>query len=984
MPQLASAAITLSTTNATIRGSGLDFFNLANDTESVSDSSLFTSFNHSVHATTHGHSGVELDDFASQDTEINLDSAGDTLTIKSSGSFSINHKAPDPVDRENIQSSASSDLEIQFCIDEPHSFSASASGQIQAPNGSFTNGRFKNFFFAGFVGVVLPASNGVGTGLIVMATVNTDIPDAPSGGTNSSGVLPAGCYFVEADLDPNPGLISPLFVPADPDKTKQNPPTASGSYQLQVNVGPEPAPDTVHLFPWIGPSGGGFGNQANWKPDNGIPTFVDGSEVDTALFQGLGTLTVDLSSSAASSRSAPAPASAPTPVGQCAGVVTRAIGRLEVDNTRELEPLSGTLALDSLSFSEPSLTVLDGGRLEVDQSAVCVQNALIGGGGRGDNFVDVSNPGFFQTLGRLSVGQSAPALLSVSNGGVAQSEEVRLGDGSQTGAAEVDDATWNTGNIAVGFQSTGELTIQNAASMTSEQGFVASQLPGGPVPGFGSKDVCLGRTGTAGGVEVKGTNSSWTLQNLFIGPLGCVDVSENALVNAVAGDTGLGDVLVGANDSGQAHLLVNNGGALIAANSLTIGDGGAADLILLATGGSEVVTDGLIIGKGDSTATFGDGEVVVHGDDAVTTPSLTSNFVDIGNSGGSGSLKLDRGAIMLTDTTAEVGVNGLGIVSLNGDEGNTTWQIGNSLTIGGASSNGNGLVIVGNSTIDVGSASSPGSVTVNRFGTLTGNAGNLNKVLTHSGTVTNNGRIEGPMELDGNYDPSSTGTLDSTISGLHKVPASSSSETVIKQSIKTPPLPPQGPIVITGNADLTNTTLELSFVNGFAPKQGAAFQVVQVSGTASGNFANVKIDGLAPGASFSVDPVSGMATALNDTAALPVVTLKGPTKLKESSKGGAKLIFSRKGATTNQITVNYRVGGTAQNGIDYGTLPGSAVIPAKKKSVTVAIIPYNDGRFKPDGTIDITLLPGDGYSVGLKSSISVLLAHVDPKTKKKK
>jgi hypothetical protein len=239
------------------------------------------------------------------------------------------------------------------------------------------------------------------------------------------------------------------------------------------------------------------------------------------------------------------------------------------------------------------------------------------------------------------------------------------------------------------------------------------------------------------------------------------------------------------------------------------------------------------------------------------------------------------------------------------------------------------------------------------------------------------------MELHGDYDPSSTGTLAFTISGLFKVSASSSSKTAIKQSIKTPP-PPQGPIVITGNADLTNTTLELSFVNGFAPKQGNAFQVVQVSGTASGNFANVKIDGLAPGASFSVDPVSGMATALNDTAALPVVTLKGPTKLKESSKGGAKLTFSRKGDATNQITVNYRVGGTAQNGIDYGTLSGSAVIPAKKKSVTVAIIPYNDGRFKPDGTIDITLLPDDGYSVGLKSSISVLLAHVDPKTRKTK
>jgi T5SS/PEP-CTERM-associated repeat protein len=963
----AIATITLQgQSQARLEVSGIDGITLATDHQRVDAVVPFTTFNPSLQSTIHGHQGVELDIAASQNTAATLAPDGSSLTITSSGSFAINHKAPNASDRTELDSNTISVMELTFCNDTPASFCASGSAVFQAPTALIPGSSFTHFSSSSIT-VGISDIVGFDTGFALQFGLDQKVP-VSSGSSSSSLLLPAGCWELDADFFG--GLKSPQIIPPDPAKAAANPPTASGNYQLMIEVGPEPPPGNV--FPWVGSSGGGFGNAANWKPDNDIPSFVDGSRSDTALFQNLRTpLTVDLSSSAAA---APPPVGVAAPVGQCAGVVTRSIGNLQVDNVQLLEPINGTLALDSLSLDQPSLTVLNGGLLSLDKSALCAQHALIGGGGKTSK-VEVTGSGFLQTIGRLSVGRGGIGALDFFNSGVVQSDEVRLGDGDSSGSADVSDATWNTGNIAVGFQSTGELTIENAGLVNSEQGFVASQLPGGPDPGLGSSSgsSCLGRKGSAGGVEVRGANSTWSLQNLFIGPLGCVEVTQGGLLKAIAGDTGLGDVLIGSDDGGNARLLVSNGGSLATANELVVGDGGAAQLVLTEAGGSQVnVAQELAIGNGGTTETFGEGHVTVNGagTGTDTVPSLTSNAIDIGVDGGTGSFDLNSGALVKTSTTARVGTDGVGQVRLNGPAA-TTWQIGQSLTIG------SGFVAVADSIVDIGTDSAPGQIVING-GNLAG-SGQVNIVLTHGGTITNNGLIQAPLGISGNYLGSSTGKIIGKIAGLASSPAVAPTRAV--SAAKTP-APPQGPIVISGNADFTNTTLELSFVNGFAPKQGNAFQVVQVTGTATGAFANVQIDGLAPGASFAVDPATGNATAMTDTAALPVVTIKGPKTVKESAKAGAKLTFTRKGDTSAPMTVNYQVSGSATNGIDYATLPGTFVIPAKKKSATLAILPYNDGYFEPTETIEVELLPGDQYSVGLTSKVSIDLLNVDPKIKK--
>ncbi|HET6228215.1 MAG TPA: choice-of-anchor L domain-containing protein [Bacteroidia bacterium] len=64
--------------------------------------------------------------------------------------------------------------------------------------------------------------------------------------------------------------------------------------------------------------------------------------------------------------------------------------------------------------------------------------------------------------------------------------------------------------------------------------------------------------------------------------------------------------------------------------------------------------------------------------------------------------------------------------------------------------------------------------------------------------------------------------------------------------------------------------------------------------------------------------------------------------------------FCRTGDRTNPYVVNYTIGGTAVNGVDYQTLPGSVTIPAGQECATVEVVPMPSGSPKPLKTIEIT------------------------------
>lgn len=67
--------------------------------------------------------------------------------------------------------------------------------------------------------------------------------------------------------------------------------------------------------------------------------------------------------------------------------------------------------------------------------------------------------------------------------------------------------------------------------------------------------------------------------------------------------------------------------------------------------------------------------------------------------------------------------------------------------------------------------------------------------------------------------------------------------------------------------------------------------------------------------------------------------------------------------STEDITVNYTISGTAAAGSDYSTLSGSAVIPAGKNSVPVSVDVMNDDIIEPTETVIATLADGSSTNV---------------------
>jgi hypothetical protein len=77
----------------------------------------------------------------------------------------------------------------------------------------------------------------------------------------------------------------------------------------------------------------------------------------------------------------------------------------------------------------------------------------------------------------------------------------------------------------------------------------------------------------------------------------------------------------------------------------------------------------------------------------------------------------------------------------------------------------------------------------------------------------------------------------------------------------------------------------------------------------------------------------------------PTVTVQATQNTANEETGAtATFTVSRNGPTTNPLTVNYAVTGTALAGVDVQTLPGSVTIPAGSSSTAITVSPLDDGR----------------------------------------
>jgi T5SS/PEP-CTERM-associated repeat protein len=995
----AGADITV-TSSASLQARATDFFTFPGHQDSVSVPDA-TVFKDTAAVDVIGHGTVRMHVTSDQDTTVDLQDP-DTLTVRTTQAFGIAHNANDH-DRQNLTSEATSNLSVSVCTTKRATFLFSASGQVNASPDGFGSGQSKGFYASGFA----QASFG-GQELIVGVHVTggpNDSPAPPSGARTGQGTLDPGCYqlstFMEANFTSpllcknSTGVCQPFQIPPDPNN---NPPTAQGSVTLELRVQTKPQDDDEDIT-WVGPTGGAFDDPNNWNPPK-VPT-ITATESDSALFTGSSALDVDLSALAA--LTAPSGrALAPRAAG------SRTAGRLRVKRLRNLRLVGGSVVLDDRSLDRVSVVVGGNSALEIDNGTVIARTVRLGEDG-GLGRILLTSPQAFFTADLLIDGANGKGVMDVRGGGNADVTEVRIGgSNAAAGSASVDGdgSLWTTGKMKVGFAGLGELDIENGGSVTTTEAVVDAGLPPGPQPPFGSDgNACLGR-GAGAGVEVSGKSaqsSAWHVDTLSVGGLGCVEIQNEGGI--VSGEHGGGDVLVGTTETGEAQLLVNEGAALVVGGRLVIGESGPAKLLLVdAVDHSAVVNVAGALLIGQSLPPAGHGRIFINGD-LNDAQLLTSNSLRVPDGDtGTGELTMSSGAHITTTTTAEIGTDGTadanahggqGVVEVDGFSGHpelTRWSIGTSLTIGGATGPVTGQLLIRDATVAVGIPPAAGSITIRPGGAVSG-LGQDNDLITNGGPIVNDGTIVAPVFLGGTYDPSSHGRIVQTNGGQPATPlpvpqlvaggsgaAGASLGSVTTSAVKAPP-PPNGPVVFGGDADISNTTLVLQFVNGFAPHQGDVLPVFEAHGQLTGQFADVQIVGLAPGAGFDVDPQTGMASSLTDTVALPVVTIKAPAKLKESAKKGAKVKFARGGATTDPLTVQYRLGGSAEPGIDYAPLSGSLVIPAKKKSATLVIVPFTDGLPEANETIELEVLPGADYAPGStpKATITLLSAEKKPK-----
>ena len=103
----------------------------------------------------------------------------------------------------------------------------------------------------------------------------------------------------------------------------------------------------------------------------------------------------------------------------------------------------------------------------------------------------------------------------------------------------------------------------------------------------------------------------------------------------------------------------------------------------------------------------------------------------------------------------------------------------------------------------------------------------------------------------------------------------------------------------------------------------------------------------------------------------PSVSVKvTPTSVTEDGSNKLTYAFTASPAPTADITVNYRIGGSAKAGSDFTGLPpgattGTITIPAGSTSpVTLTIVPTADTEIEPNETVILTLQQGAGYALG--------------------
>ncbi len=385
--------------------------------------------------------------------------------------------------------------------------------------------------------------------------------------------------------------------------------------------------------------------------------------------------------------------------------------------------------------------------------------------------------------------------------------------------------------------------------------------------------------------------------------------------------------------AGQAKLTVSRGGTLHTANWTEIGYGigSAGDALITDPGTRWTNTNFLSIGDNGGRARFtlANGALLqnnnwteigndgAHAEAIVTGANTRWNnvqFFIVGSNGGHGLFTLSDGAVLNTGNWAEIGYGGaFGRANLSG--ANTRWTNTNHFSVG--ENGGHGVLnITDGAKLDVGAyadigyaAGSRGEVTISGAGSRWSIQERL-EVSSNGGesviTLINGGELValGPMRVFNGARIRGDGLLRA---------GSIDNEGLLDPGAHVGILHVQSNITQTDNAGLeieirgnqrgtsydgldvvgsyeADGRLRVRFTNGFAPKAGDEFVLVQAT-SVNGAYDIVGIQGLEPGFTHRIVVADGMVKliATNDGVALPVQPQDDGVLINDSDPDGDRL-----------------------------------------------------------------------------------------------
>ncbi|GCE61347.1 endo-1,3-1,4-beta-glycanase ExsH [Microcystis aeruginosa NIES-4285] len=136
----------------------------------------------------------------------------------------------------------------------------------------------------------------------------------------------------------------------------------------------------------------------------------------------------------------------------------------------------------------------------------------------------------------------------------------------------------------------------------------------------------------------------------------------------------------------------------------------------------------------------------------------------------------------------------------------------------------------------------------------------------------------------------------------------------------------------------------------------------------------------ANGRNVTIADSQGQGTITNDDVILPSITLAvSPSSVTEDGTTNLVYTFTRSGVTSNALTVNYTLGGTATLNTDYtrtGTT-NTVTFVAGSSTATVTVDPTADTIVESNETVILTLAAGTGYTIGTPTAVTGTITNDD-------